>query len=112
MAKKKPKKVPTEKKKAIMKRATEYEKKVAQRHKAKQIGGAGKPDYQRGSAKGEVKNRKNPVTKPELMKMAKKNVEEVSSKGGFTKPAIEYRDRYRPNMKLFQRGKRIPKKKD
>ena len=67
MAKKKPKKVTTEKKKAIMKKATEYEKRVAQRHRAKQIGGAGKPDYQRGSTKGEVKNRKTPVTKPELI---------------------------------------------
>ncbi|KKN14005.1 hypothetical protein LCGC14_1000440 [marine sediment metagenome] len=111
MAKKKPKKVTTEKKKAIMKKATEYEKKVAQRHRAKQIGGAGKPDYQRGSTKGEVKNRKTPVTKPELKKIAKKNVTEVESKAGFTKPAIKYRDRYKSNIKLFQKGKIIPKKK-
>jgi len=111
LAKKKPKKVTTEKKKAIMKKATEYEKIVAQRHRAKQIGGAGKPDYQRGSTKGEVKNRKTPVTKPELKKIAKKNVTEVESKAGFTKPAIKYRDRYKSNIKLFQKGKIIPKKK-
>ena len=98
-------------KQAIMKKATDYEKKVAERHRAKQIGGAGKEDYRRGKVKGEVKNRKTPVTKPELKKMAKKDVKEVSSKGGFTKPAIDYRNNYRPNMKLFQKGKEIPKKK-
>lgn len=98
-------------KREIMKKATDYEKKVAERHRAKQIGGAGKEDYRRGKVMGEVKNRETPVTKPELRKMAEKKVKEVSSKGGFTQPAITYRDRYRPNMKLFQKGKLIPKKK-
>ena len=93
-----------------MKRATAYEKKAAKRHRAKQIGGAGKEDYRRGNVKGEVKNRETPVTKPELRKMAKKKVKEVESKGGFTAPAIAYRNRYKPEMKLFKRGKPIPKK--
>ena len=99
------------KKQAIMKKATAYEKTAAKRHKAKQIGGAGKEDYRRGSVIGEVKDRETPVTRPELIKMAKKKVKEVESKGGFTEPAIAYRNRYQPQMKLFKRGKLIPKKK-
>ena len=55
--------------------------------------------------------KKNVDLPKELKKMAKKNVTEVESKAGFTKPAIEYRDIYKSNIKLFQKGKIIPKKK-
>jgi len=35
----------------------------------------------------------------------KKGIDEVDSKAGFTNPAVEYRNRYHPSVKLFQRGK-------
>ncbi len=102
----------TKKKKAIMKKATAYEKAKATAHKGKHIGGPGKEDYRRGNVKGEVKNRKTPVTKPELKKMVtEKGIKEVESKAGFTKPAKQYRNTYQPEVKLFQKGKLIPKKK-
>ena len=102
----------TEKKTSIMKRATSYEKAKATAHKGRHIGGPGKEDYRRGNIKGEVKNRKTPVTKPELKKMiTEKGIKEVESKAGFTKPAEEYRNTYQPKVKLFQKGKLIPKKK-
>jgi len=90
-----------------VKRGIKYEKSKAKVHGAKHVGGPGKHDYQRGSVKGEVKCRKSPVNKPELQKYAKKGISEIESKGGFTKPALDYRDKYRQDMKLFHQGKRL-----
>lgn len=90
-----------------IKRGIRYEKEKAKAHRARHIGGAGKPDYQRGDVKGEVKNRKAKVTKPELQKMVRKGITEVESKSGYTRPALEYRNRYHPEVKLIQRGRGV-----
>mgnify|MGYP007060773485 FL=1 len=39
--------------------------------------------------------------------MVQKGVTEVDSKARFTKPAVEYRDRYRPDVKLISKKKKI-----
>ncbi|MEN6609325.1 MAG: hypothetical protein ABFC24_00640 [Methanoregulaceae archaeon] len=84
------------------------EKRKAGDHGARHIGGPGMPDYQRGGVFGEVKARQTPVTKPELQRLInQKGIGEVDSKAGFTRPAVEYRDRYQPNVKLISRGKKI-----
>jgi len=89
-------------------RGIDYEKKKAAAHRGKHKGGPGNEDYIRGEKKGEVKDRKTKVTKPELQKLInKKNITEVDSKAGFTKPAIDYRNRYHPKVKLIQKGKEI-----
>jgi len=86
-----------------------YERQKAKKHKGRHIGGPGRPDYVRGKIKGEVKHRQNPLTKPELMKLTKKDVKEIESLSGYTKPAIEYAQRYRPDLKLFRKSKPIKK---
>jgi len=93
--------------KKAVKRGIQYEKQKAKAHRAEHVGGPGKPDYKRGSIKGEVKNRKTPVTKPELQKMFKKGISEVESKSGYTKPALEYKKKHHPKKKLYQRGKEV-----
>ena len=84
-------------------RATKYERQKARVHRGKHLGGPGRPDYVRGKAKGEVKNRQSPVTGPELQKLASKGVIEIDSKGGFTGPAIKAANRL--GVKLFSRRK-------
>ena len=88
-------------------RGIRAEKRKARQRGAKHIGGPGKPDYRRGRTKGEVKTRKTKVTKPELQELIGKGITEVDSKAGFTKPAVQYRDRYRPNVRLVHRGKEV-----
>lgn len=39
--------------------------------------------------------------------MFKKGISEVESKAGYTGPAIEYKDRYHPDKKLYKKGKKI-----
>ncbi len=90
-----------------IKRGYVYERQKAKAHRAKHIGGPGNEDYRRGNVKGEVKNRKRPITKPELQKIFKKGISEVESKSGFTNPAIDYKRRYHPNKKLFKKGKLV-----
>jgi len=91
-----------------VKRGIAYEKRKAGEHGAKHVGGPGMHDYQRGEAIGEVKARQTPVTKPELQRLIRqKCVTEVDSKAGFTQPAIDYRDRYQPDVKLISRRKVI-----
>lgn len=90
-----------------VKRGLQYEKNKAKKHGAKHVGGPGKPDYQRGNVTGEVKDRKTKVTKPELQKIVKKGIKEVDSKSGFTQPAIDYAKRYRPDVKLMKKGKKV-----
>ncbi len=86
-------------------KATRYEKQKAKQHGAKHKGGPSKPDYTRGRILGEVKNRKTPVTGPELSKLAGRGVDEIDSKGGFTKPAILLAKEL--DIKLFSRRRRI-----
>jgi len=91
-------------------RGIKYEQRKAIKHKGKHKGGPGTEDYTRGNKKGEVKDRETKVTKPELQKLINmKKITEVESKSGFTDPAIEYRNQYHPNVKLFQRGKEVKK---
>lgn len=82
-----------------------YERRKARSHRGKHVGGPRKPDYKRGSVKGEVKHRKRPLTKPEVMEIAKKGISEIESLSGYTKPAVEYAQRYRPDLRLFKRGR-------
>jgi hypothetical protein len=84
----------------------QYERFKAKEHRGRHVGGPGKADYIRGGVKGEVKHRKTPVTKKELIEMARNGVKEIDSLGGYTGSAMEYADRYRPYLKLFQRGRR------
>jgi len=88
-------------------RGLSAEKRKAKEHHGTHQGGPGNPDYIRGDIKGEVKTRESKVTKPELQKLVQKGVKEVDSKAGFTKPAVEYRDRYRPDVKLISKKKKI-----
>ncbi len=91
-----------------IKRGLQYEKRKAAEHRAHHIGGPGNPDYQRGKVFGEVKCRQTKVTKPELQRLVKqKSVREVDSKAGFTRPAVEYRNTWRSDVKLIQRRRRI-----
>lgn len=84
-----------------------YERRKAREHRGQHVGGAGKEDYRRGSVKGEVKHMKRRMTKPELREACRKGIREIESLGGYTKPAIEYAQRYCPNLKLFHRRKRV-----
>ena len=84
-----------------------YERRQARKHRGRHIGGPGKEDYRRGRKPGEVKHLKRPMTRPEVIKAAQKGIKEIVALKGFTKPAIEYVTRYRPNLKLFHRGRRV-----
>lgn len=83
-----------------------YERFKAKDHRGKHVGGPGKADYVRGRIKGEVKHRGTPLTKTEVMRLAKSGVREIESLGGYTGNAKEYVDKYRPYRKLFKRGRR------
>ena len=84
------------------------EKRKAGEHRGRHVGGPGMHDYERGDVLGEVKARHTPVTKPELQRLiTQKGIGEVDSKAGFTQPAVAYRDRYQPDVKLISRGKKI-----
>jgi len=50
---------------------------------------------------------KRRMTKPEVMKSYRKGIREIDTLGGYTKPAIEYAQRYCSNLKLFHQGRRI-----
>jgi hypothetical protein len=84
-----------------------YEKKKTKEHRGKHLGGPGKPDYIRGKIQGEIKSWSRPMSKNNVMQEARKGRNEITSKRGFTKSAIEYVNRYRPTLKLFHRKKRI-----
>ena len=83
------------------------EKIVAKRRRGRHLGGPGRPDYVRGRVKGEVKDWNRRLTKGEVKKLVRKGIREITSKSGFTKPAIEYVKKYRPYVKLFHRTKRV-----
>ena len=88
-----------------MKKAVRYEKAKAKAHGAKHLGGPGKPDYQRGRKKGEVKNWSEPVHSGVISKAIQKGVKEIEAKKGFTGPAIELAKKH--GIKLFQGGKKV-----
>ena len=89
------------------KSARAYEKRKAKEHRGRHLGGPGEPDYTRGEVAGEVKNWSRPMGKSEVMKEVKKGRQEITAKSGFTQEAIEYVQRYRPNVKLFHRKKKV-----
>jgi hypothetical protein len=91
-----------------VKRGLAYEKQKAGEHRARHVGGPGMHDYERGDVMGEVKGRQSPVTKPELQRLIReKGIGEVDSKGGFTQPAVAYRDRHQPDVRLICRRRKI-----
>ena len=77
-----------------------HEKMIAKEHRGRHVGGPGKPDYTRGKVQGEVKLRKRPLTKTEVMAECRKGRTEIDCNAGFSESAIEYINRYRPNVKL------------
>lgn len=85
------------------KKGYRYEKTQAKKHRAKHIGGPGKPDYQRGAKKGEVKNWNSKVHSGVIKEAAKKRIKEIVSKSGFTEPAKKLAKE--KGMKLVTRGK-------
>lgn len=85
----------------------QYERYKARKHRGHHLGGPSNEDYRRGKTKGEVKHLSRPMTRPEVVKVARKGISEIDSKKGFTKPAIEYAKQYRPDLKLFHRGRRV-----
>lgn len=89
-----------------MNNSKRYEKEKANRHRGRHIGGSGNPDYRRGAVQGETKNWNRPMSKYDVMNEAKKGRNEIISKKGFTKGAIEYAKRYRSSLKLYHGNKR------
>lgn len=72
------------------KRGLKGEKKVARTTRGTRIGGPGQYDVVKGRGKYEVKNRKTPVTLPELKKMKARGVTTIYSKSGYTAPALAW----------------------
>lgn len=87
-----------------------YEKRKTKKHRGKHIGGPGNPDYIRGKHQGEVKCWNSPLPKSVVKSEAQKGRTEIISKRGFTKSAIEYAKRYRPDLKLIH-GNRVVKRR-
>ena len=90
-----------------MKNVRFYEKIMAKKHRGRYLGGPGQPDYVRGKIPGEVKAWNRPMSKYEVKKEIKKGRKEIISKSGFTKGAIDYVKKYRPDVKLFHKNKRV-----
>jgi len=85
-----------------------YERKKAIAHRGKHVGGPGNPDYVRGDTRGEVKNWNRPVGKTVIQNhFHNHGSTEFVSKSGFTQNAIDYVDRYQPNMNLFHKNKKV-----
>ena len=87
------------------KKAIKYEKAKAKVHRGEHLGGPGKPDYQRGRKKGEVKDWSRPVHSGIINKAIEKGVKEIEAKSGYTAPAIKIAKKHR--IKLFKRGKKV-----
>jgi hypothetical protein len=86
-------------------KARRYERAKARAHRGKHIGGSGRPDYRRGQVKGEVKHWSRPVDSGVIKKAARKQVKEIVSKSGFTRPAIERAKR--SGIRLISRGRTV-----
>lgn len=78
-----------------------FEETVARTMGGKLLGGPGEPDYQRGSIDGEAKDWKDRMGKSDVMKEAEKGRDEIVSRQGFTDEAVDYKDQYRPKLRLF-----------
>ncbi|HCM36667.1 MAG: hypothetical protein A3J30_01220 [Candidatus Wildermuthbacteria bacterium RIFCSPLOWO2_02_FULL_47_9c] len=86
-------------------RGVNYERKKARDHGAKHIGGPGNPDAEKGRQKLEIKDWKQPVPRPEVVKARRKGVTKFISKSGFTEPALEYGEERK--IKLYKGKKRL-----
>lgn len=82
-------------------RGKKFEEIAAKTMGGKILGGPDEPDYRRGRIAGEVKNWKDMMGKFDVMKEAKKGRDEIVSRMGFTDEAIDYRNQYRSNLRLF-----------
>jgi len=91
------------KKRSDSKQGIQYEKTQAKKHGAKHISGPGKPDYQRGKVRGEVKNWSSSVHSGVVKEAKQKGIKEIVSKSGFTKPAEEMAKKY--GIKLITKKK-------
>jgi len=91
----------------VLTKARFYEKIMTRRHRGRYLGGPGQPDYIRGKIPGEVKAWNRLMSRYDVKKEIKKGRKEIISKSGFTKGAITYVKRYRPDVKLFHKNKRI-----
>ncbi|MBI2124113.1 MAG: hypothetical protein HYU04_02670 [Candidatus Wildermuthbacteria bacterium] len=86
-------------------RGVNYEKKKARDHGVKHIGGPGNPDAQKGRQKLEIKDWKQPVPRPEVVKARRKGVTKFISRSGFTEPTLAYGEERK--MKLYKGKKRL-----
>ena len=91
----------------------DYEKRIARRRKGRHLGGPGRSDYEKKGIKGEVKNWCRPLPKSALMREVHKGRNEIVSKCGFTKKALEYAKRYLPRIRLIhpRSGKKVVKRR-
>jgi hypothetical protein len=90
------------------KQGYKYEK-IKAKERGYHKGGPGAPDYVRGGVRGEIKRWSRPVDRGELKRLARKGINEVISKSGFTEPAKEYaREK---GIRLIRGKKVIVKKK-
>lgn len=78
-----------------------FEEIVARAMRGDLKGGPGEPDYQRGPIAGEVKDWEDRMGKFDVMKEAEKGRDEIVSRQGFTNDAVDYKDQYRPKLRLF-----------
>lgn len=88
------------------KRGYSYEKQQTRKHKGIHVGGPGREDYRRKSTKGEVKDLKRKLTRPEVIALVRKGRKEITNKGGFTNPALDY-GKSKSDVKLFYRRTRV-----
>ncbi len=101
--------------KSTVKVGRTYEQTVHDRVGGTHIGGPGNPDIVKsrglfgilGNDNIEVKAHKNPLTKREVIDEIRKGRTWIESKSGYTEEAVEYIQRYHPNVKLFDRGQQI-----
>jgi len=91
------------------KRGYGYEKQQAYKRGAKPMGGPGKPDFKEESRKTEVKNWKNLVPRPVVVKAVRKGVKKFISKSGFTEPAVDYAKENK-KITLIKKGKIVVKR--
>lgn len=84
-----------------MTKGKKFEEKVADFMNGRHIGGPGEPDYRRGSVEGEAKDWDKRMGKSDVKEEADKGRGEIVSKQGFTDEAVDYKNRYRSKVKLF-----------
>lgn len=84
-----------------MVKGKKFEEQATKFMRGKPIGGPGEPDYVRGSVQGEVKDWDKRMGRSAVKAEAQKGRDEIVSREGFTPEAIDYRDKFRPKIKLI-----------